>query len=295
MVFTAYIFEEDYQRLIRDNSSEGGSLYGQWTSTRNPVVHVAFSYSLPKQTGATEQLYANFKLCHIGEWRPVRAGPSNLPRENLLSKYRGRELSERFLVLDVKGGQIYSFLYEKQFLIGQGNVERLSGENPFNRVLRNPQAARHDPQPYRPPAMAGQDQRNPGYARSLSHEIEINPNQWYSSADRGNEKLLKVFHKFQDIAAPGTKVDMARDTSTHDMSMVFNDKLNNKWEVKFPYNFPIGGATLINKTQPLPSHGGARRPTSYEASYGEQRVSGSANLDTVVTNIIYQTKSTRIY
>ena len=291
MAFTAYIFEEDFQRLTRDPSTEGGSLYGQWTSTGNPVVQVAFGHSLPKQPGATEQLSANFKLCHIGEWRPVRAGSDNFRRENLLSKYRGRELPERFLVLDVKGSQIYSFLFEKQFLKGQGKVEHLSGENPFNRVLRNPQAVRYDSPPYHPPAMAGQDQRNPGYARSQSQEIDIKDHQWYSS-DRGNEKLQKVFLKFQDIAASGTKVDMSRDTNTHDMSMVFTDKLYNKWEVRFPFNFPVGGATLINKSQPLPSHGGARRPTSYEASY---IVSGSANLDTVVTDIISKTRSTRFY
>lgn len=306
MAFTAYIFDEDYRRLTKDfnHSNEGGSLYGQWTSTGNPVIHVAFSCSLPKQPGMTEYLSESYKLCHIGEWRPVRAGSGNVPRENLLSKHRGRGTPEKFVVVDVTQDKIKPNLYEKRYeqhaLKGQGNLERLSGENPFNRVLGNPQAARHDPPPYRQPAMAGQDQRNPGYARSQSQEVEIKGHQWYSS-DRGNEKLQKVFLKFQDIAASGTKVDMARDTNTHDMSMVFTDKLNNKWEVKFPYNFPDGGATLINKSQSLPSHGGARRATSYQASYGagvgaaEQRVPGSAHLDTAVTNIISQTRSTRIY
>ena len=304
MAFTAGIFEEDYRRLTREFSySEGGSLYGLWTTSGNPVVRVAFSYSLPKQADVTRQLSLNFKLCHIGEWRPVRAGSCNVPRENLLSKYVGRGSPERFLVLDVKGAQIYPFLYEKQYFKGQGNLERLQGENPFSHVLRNPHtqaALRHDPPSYHQSAMAGQGQRNPGHAQSQSQEIEIKSNQWYSS-DSGNENVQYVFQRIQEIAAYGTQVEMSRDTQTHDICMEFTDKLQNKWEVKFPHDFPFGGATLINKGQSAPYHGGARRG---QASFGavpggpvEQGVSGSATLDEAVNKIIHQTGNTktRIY
>ena len=298
MSFTAYIFQEDYSRLIRDFnfSSEGGSLYGQWTSTGNPVVHVAFSHSFPKQEQITEHLSESYKLCHIGEWRPVHTGRENEPREKLLSKYRGRGTLERFVVVDVTRDKIKPNLYEKRhgqlLLKGQGNMECLEGENPFNRLLRNPQAAlRHDPPPYHQSTVAGQGQRNPVYARSQSQELEIKSNQWYSS-DSGNEKLQSVFQKFQEIVLSGTKVDMARDKYTHDMSMEFTDKRHNKWEVKFPSNFPARGATLINKSQSV-----ARRETPYQTSYGtsfggpgpaEQHVSGSTKLEDAVKNIIYQ-------
>ena len=291
MAFTAYIFEEDHRRLNREfnKSSGGGSLYGQWTSTGNPVIHVAFSYSRPKQSGMTEHLSQSYKLCHIGEWRPVGGGR----REDLLSKYRGR--GTRFMVVDVAQDLIMPNLYEKheqQFrLIGQGKLECLSGENPFNRVLGNPQAARHDLPPYRQPAMAGQDQRNRGHARSQSQEIEIKSYQWYSS-DRGNEKLQYVFQKFQEIARSGTQVEMSRDTDTHDMSMAFTGIHFQKWEVKFPAKFPLDGATLINKSQ-----SGASHETQWQTSYGSsyrgpgqagQHVTGSANLEEAVKNIIYQ-------
>ena len=301
MAFTAYIFEEDYQRLISDfkHSSEGGSLYGLWTSDGNPVIRVAFSFSLPLQSGMAEHLSESYKLCHIGEWRPVCGGHGDVPREDLLSKYRGRGTPERFVVVDVTQNIIKPILYEKRDLKGQGIEgigERLSGENPFNRVLRNQQAAlRHDPPPYHQSAMAGQEQRSPGHARTQSQEIDgIKSKQWYSS-DRGNEKIQYVFQKFQEIARPGTKVEMFRHTVTHDMSMEFTDSRFKKWEVKFPSNFPRDGATLINKSQSVDSHEPLYQ-TSYE-SYGarfggpgpaELNVTGSANIEKAVKNIIYQ-------
>ena len=294
MAFTAYIFEEDFRRLTSDfkYSSVGGSLYGQWTSTGNPVIHVAFSYSLPKQHGMIDHLSESYKLCHIGEWRPVGGGP----REVLLSKCRGR--GTRFIVVDVAEDKIWPNLYEKnqqqQFrLCGQGKVEHLSGENPFNRVLRNPQAVRYDQPPHHQSAVAGQGQRSPGHARSQSQEIEIKSSQWYSS-DRGNDKVTYVFQKFQENARFG-QVEMSRDTDTHDMSMAFTDKHQfKKWEVKFPSNFPRDGATLVNKSQPVASHD-SRYQTSYGSSFGghgqaEQRVDGSAHLEEAVKNIICQIK-----
>jgi len=254
--FTAYIFREDHGRLTEEyRGTEGGSLYGQWTSTGNPVVHVAFSRSLPKRQGMTKYLSDSFKLCHIGEWRPVLAGQNYSSgneyreREALLSKFSGRETPSRFLVLDVNRAKIIPFLFDKRTPRGQGTLEILSGVNPFNRALINPHstASRHPP-PHQPAAAAIAQQNPRNYRSQASQEADIAPFQWYSG-ERGNKDLQHVLQAFQEIARPA-QVEMSRDTRNQNISMSFtNQRSGKKWEVTFPFNFPRQGALLIETGQ----------------------------------------------
>ena len=286
--FTAYIFREDHGRLTEEYlGTEGGSLYGQWTSTGNPVVHVAFSRSRPKRQGTTKYLSDSFKLCHIGEWRPVSAGQnysSGSEREALLSKFSGQGTPSRFLVLDVNRAKIIPFLFEKRTPRGQGTLEILSGENPFNRALINPHstASRHPP-PYQKPdaaAIAQQNQRN--YRSQASQEADIAPFQWYSG-ERGNKDLQYVLQAFQEIARPA-QVEMSRDTRNQNISMSFtNQYYGKKWEVTFPYDFPRQGALLI-ETRQARVLGTERR---------ERRPPGSDSLQNAVDEIIHIIKTNR--
>jgi len=255
--FTAYIFREDHGRLTEEYAgTEGGSLYGQWTSTGNPVVHVAFSRSLPKRRGMTTYLSDGFKLCHIGEWRPVFAGPSyssgseSREREALLSKFSGQGIPSRFLVLDVSRAKIIPFLFDKRTPRGQGTLEILSGENPFNRALINTHstASRHPP-PYQKPAAAGLAQQNPrNYQSQPSQEAETQSVQWYSG-ESGTENLKRVLQAFEAFAYPA-KVEMSRDTGLQNISMSFtNQRYGKMWEIKFPPGFPRQGAQLIETRQ----------------------------------------------
>lgn len=65
MAFTTYIFKEDLARLKRDADplrETGGSLYGQWTSTGDPVVHVAISKS-GKYVDGDETFFSKITGC----------------------------------------------------------------------------------------------------------------------------------------------------------------------------------------------------------------------------------------
>lgn len=258
-VFTAYIFKEDRDRLTREavRGGSGGSLLGQWTSTGNPVVHVVTSG--PQHAGFAERLYDSFRLCHIGEWRPVThsAGNDARARKDLLSKYKkqGRPATpSRFLVLDVYSAGIDPFLFIKQATQmtreERGKLDILEGQNPFNLAPRNTQyTVINNPPSYHQSAATGQVRRSQlGPSRSQSQEAETQPTQWYASED-GNKELTFVYKEFQKIAQ-SRGVEMSRDTHTHNMSMLFTDQYRGrKWEVKFPSNFPRSGAILAETIQ----------------------------------------------
>lgn len=244
--FTAYIFEEDRQKLKRE-AGGSGSLFGQWTSTGNPVVHYAVPSAVDKDKSASigGDLWSRYRLCHIGEWRSVRhySGQSDYERSRLRLKFNGGN-PKRFLVLDVDTTKICPYLFESEAQMGRGKLEPLSGENPFNRSDVDPLKTWR--QHYHPPEQPTATQEW-GRSQPERHELQeavTKGYQWYSIT-KGNEKLLKVLEEFKKIAHQGV-VNMCRDTTTENMMMSFIEKRHrNKWHVNFPSTFPSAGALLI--------------------------------------------------
>lgn len=294
MAFTAYMFQEDCNRLTTHEYShasaiqKGGSLFGQWTSTGNPVVHHVMSYSSSQHARDEMEttLFDRFRVCYIGEWRPVQR--HIVENDQMEMKARGylmgRERSPaRFLVLDVSRANIVPFLLQRQgshVQQGMGNLEKLRGENPFNKMEnfsdqpyqprnynnppRFPESSATGGNPWPPvpaqPAVSPYQQANyhnpPRFADSFAAGGQHRPpapqpavterSQWYSRDD-GNEKLQKVFKGLEEIALRGD-VKMSRDTRTQDITMLFTEKRTRReWEVKFPSKFPKHGAILIER------------------------------------------------
>lgn len=258
--FTTYIFQEDYDRLIRQElphctSDKGGRLFGQWTSTGNPVVHHAMSYSLYSASSRDDMasnLYEKFRVCYIGEWRPVRTQVGNADYNEMLKRKdlcRGGEAPERFLVLDVSKTDVVPFLFERQIPKGMGSLEKLPGKNPFNQsvnVLQQPRQPRshNNPPQYSDPPAAAAGHWNQGRSAPQFQEAATTGFQWYSGDD-GGKKLMKALENFKEIAQHN-QVDFSRDKINQDISMSFTDaRYGKKWEVKFPSRFPFVGALLI--------------------------------------------------
>ncbi|XP_020604644.1 uncharacterized protein LOC110043523 [Orbicella faveolata] len=260
MAFTAYIFQEDYDRLITQELSHasqqqrGGSLFGQWTSTGNPVIHRALSFSQSQgdRDVVAKSLYEGFRVCPIGEWRPVQAQTRDMQaREARESLIRGREPPTRFLVLDVSRTEIVPFLLNRQTAQHErGRLEKLPGENPFNKsasfeqrvprrdfdypVVQYP-AVRY---PAGQPNLPHQTSRAAQFQEAITADV-----QWYSG-EEGNKKLQKVVQDIKEIALGN--VDMSRDTKTQDISLSFTaSRRAKKWEIRFPSKFPGVGALLI--------------------------------------------------
>lgn len=275
--FTAYIFEEDRQKLKREaGGSGGGSLFGQWTSTGNPVVHYAVPSYVDKDTSVRvigEELWSRYRLCHIGEWRSVSqySGRSDHERSRLRSEFNGGN-PKRFLVLDVDTTKICPYLFESEIQMGRGNLEPLDGENPFNRSDVDPLKTRR--QHYHSPEQPTTTQEW-GWSQPKRHELQeavTRRYQWYSVAG-GNEKLLKVLEEFKKIAHQG-EVNMSRDTTTENMMMSFIEKRHrHKWQVNFPSTFPTAGAVLIENPD---SRGGGT----------DHRQATNSKVDQAVRNMI---------
>lgn len=294
-VFTAYIFHEDNRKLneeSRRTAQKGGSLFGQWTSTGNPVVHYAVSHNVDRV--ATERIGGNlwdgYRLCHIGEWRPVTSygGGGQPDRRAVISNFRGGR-PKRFLVLDVDGTRILPYLFENEVQKGRGKLEILSGENPFNRpdVLHPQQLTRQDsgePRHYEQQSAAVEQrtrprpqpyQQGPQLQEAFTTEL-----QWYSG-DNGSSTLQNVLAQFKKIAYQD-HVEMSRDTNTHDISMSFIDeRRGKKWEVKFPPKFPIVGAILIENPD-------SRSPR-------KQRQASNVKASQAVKNMITSIEQSRFY
>ena len=278
---TAYIFEEDFVRLTRQElphctSGKGGSLFGQWTSTGNPVVHLAMSYSssTSSRDDMARNLYEKFRVCYIGEWRPVRTQVGNADSERKDLCRRG-EAPERFLVLDVSRADIAPFLFERQIPKGMGSLEKLPGKNPFNQSVnvrqppRQPARSYNNPPPQysypTPAAAAGPSWGQGRPAPQFQEEAATTVFQWYSAGDDGSEKLRKVLEDFQNVAQR-KQVDLSRDKISQNLSMSFIDERYGKnWEVKFPPNFPKEGA-LLTKNPGKTYREELRQPTSDMAS-----------------------------
>ena len=254
--FIAYIFKEDVQKLQSEAGSanqKSGSLFGQWTSTGNPVVQYVVPSAVHRADSEIygKKLWEGYRVCHIGEWRSVRFCRQQTVQGagGHLSTNFNRGKPERFLVLDVEVNDIKPYLFEGENQGRRGKLERLDGVNPFNRSDVDPQ------QP------TGQHFRQPSHHKGQStaaqggdwSQFQPRPQlqpattrnyQWYSgSMDNGT--FEKILNDFKRIAYQG-KVEITRNTTTEDLSMAFKDKHHfKKWQVDFPYNFPRAGALLI--------------------------------------------------
>ena len=259
--FTAYVFQEDVQKLKSETGSavpKSGSLFGQWTSTGNPVVH----YIVPSAVYRADserygtKLWDGYRLCHIGEWRSVRSHKRQTEdRGHLLSNFKGGN-PKRFLVLDVEVTDVKPYLFEGGTQWRSGKLESLEGENPFNRSDVDPQrstgqhihqSSHHQGQST---AAQGRDWLRP-QPRPQLQQADTRNSQWYSDP-KGNEKVRKALEEFKKIAYQN-QVEMSRDINTQDISMAFKDQnAIKRWQVDFPFNFPRMGAVLIENPH-LPS------------------------------------------
>ena len=260
--FTVYIFKADADALLANPRRGGsGSLFGQWTSTGNPVVHAIMRKEEARNEGPL--LYEAYRLCNIGEWRIVdrndRDGRYGIAHTVFCERQSRRTAIGKILIIDVDNVTgITPYLYTPGFtqppiqrydLKEQvGVVETLGGENPFNRARRglmNP--SQFSPVVNAPPTyqehafVPSQDARR--YApSSQSQQVAISSHQWY--ANEGD--LQYVISELKGIAVG--ELDISRDTVTHDLTVQFTDnRYGRSWTAKFPYSFPKQGATVSYK------------------------------------------------
>ena len=254
--FKAYIFKEDVQKLQSEAGSaiqKSGSLFGQWTSTGNPVVQYVVPSAVNRADSESygKKLWEGYRVCHIGEWQSVRSYRRQTAQDaerHLLSNFKGGK-PKRFLVLDVEATDIKPYLLEGENQRRRGILDRLDGVNPFNRHDVDPQQS------------TGQHFRQPSHHKGQStaaqggdwSQFQPRPQlqpattrnyQWYSGSME-NGTFEKILNDFKRIASQG-KVEITRDKTTEDLSMAFRDKHHFKnWQVDFPCNFPSAGALLI--------------------------------------------------
>ena len=293
MAFTAYIFQEDYDRLIThevthaSQHQKGGSLFGQWTSTGNPVIHRALSFGQTQsdRDAVARNLYEGFRVCPIGEWRPVQAhteAHNDMLAREARERLQGREAPVRFLVLDVSKASIIPFLLNRHTTQQErGKLEMLPGKNPFNKresfdepILRR---QHDDPAVRHPLAQAGQPSYSYQAPQVAQFQVAVTTvPQWYSGDD-GNSKLQKVLKDIKEVALNGY-VDMTRDRRSQDISLSLVDNLyQKKWEIRFPACFPADGALLIEN------------PGTYRSK--EQKHSRCDKASQAVKNIISSIKT----
>ena len=254
--FQAYIFKEDVEKLQSEAGSatqKSGSLFGQWTSTGNPVVQYVVPSAVNRADSESygKKLWEDYRVCHIGEWQSVRSYRRQTAQDaerHLLSNFKGGK-PKRFLVLDVEATDIKPYLLEGENQRRRGILDRLDGVNPFNRSDVDPQQS------------TGQHFRQPSHHKGQStaaqggdwSQFQPRPQlqpattrnyQWYSGSME-NGTFEKILNDFKRIASQG-KVEITRDKTTEDLSMAFRDKRHFKnWQVDFPHNFPSAGALLI--------------------------------------------------
>ena len=263
--FTAYIFKTDSDTLLA-NARRGASglLFGQWTSTGNPVVHVVMGKEEGRSKG--HSLYEAYRLCNIGEWRTVdkndRDGRHCTAESIYYEKQSRRDTLGKILILDVSNvAGITPYLYTPVFIQSPtqrcelrdqvGVVELLDGENPFTkdrRGHRNPSQIStmvSPPPAYQTYAVVPRSHDAGRYApSSQTQEVRISSHQWYS-----NEKDLQVVVKELKRIANG-ELDISRDTINHDLTVMFTDnRYGRLWTVKFPPGFPMDGAKVSYKTR----------------------------------------------
>ena len=271
--FKVYIFANDLATLQslstgRRVPAAEGSLFGLWTSTLNPVVHVVHHRETGKDSKAVGKALADrYKMSYLGEWR-VTEKFNPKPQVRVPWDFKG---APGFLVLHVAEGSTLSYLYETpgaDVTPKGGSVERLDGENPFTddqetkNILRGTSTGYRGEQRSLPtgteayeryriqqPRQSRYDSyqtRNHGAQRLPPTGMEpaaTRTSQWYSSSTRGGEEKLKnVVNKLENLA-DGKHVELTRDSSTQDVSISLK-YMRRDWSVSFPHDFPQSGAMV---------------------------------------------------
>ena len=269
--FKVYIFANDLATLQslstgRRVPAAEGSLFGLWTSTLNPVVHVVHHRETGKDSEAVGKALADrYKMSYLGEWR-VTEKPNPMPQVRVPRDFKG---APGFLVLHVAEGRTLSYLYEnpRDVTPKGGSVERLDGENPFlddretKDILHGISAGHRGEERSLPTGTEAYERYRPQQPRqsrygdsyqTRNHGAQRLPptgmepaatrvSQWYSSTG-GEEKLRNVVNKLENLADT-KRVEFTRDSSTQDVSISFKN-MGRDWSVSFPRDFPQSGAMV---------------------------------------------------
>jgi len=281
--FTVYIFKTDAEKLLADAGRQAsGLLFGQWTSTGNPVVHVIMGKEEARTEG--KRLYEAYRLCNIGEWRNVYRDDRDGRHRIAQTVNYEKQSRTRILILDinVRAG-ITPYLYQPtqyyELRDQVGVVELLEGENPFNRVRRshrNPSqiSTMVNPPPSYQQHTAGPQSHDPGWyaPSSQTREVDIPSYQWYSK-EKDLQCVFKELKRFAD-----GELDISRDTLTNDLTVKFTDNYHGRqWTVKFPSRFPKDGATVSHKTRSssgtdFSSLGNPKEPSCHDVHEAMSRI-----------------------
>lgn len=266
--FTTYIFKTDADTLKANaKSGASGSLFGLWTSTGNPVIRVIMGKGEAKTEG--QRLYEAYRLYNIGEWRTVarndRDGRQRIAQSVHCEKQCGQAAAGKILILDINDVTgITPYLYTLVFIQTPtqhcelwekiGKMEFIDGENPFSRDRRRQStcsqisALGNSPPAYQPYTVP--QSQEPGLnmpSAHTRHEIDILPHQWYSNEKQGHANVQFVLEELKKIAV-GDKLDISRDTTTHNLTVMFTDnRYRRSWTMKFPSRFPQEGASVSYK------------------------------------------------
>ena len=287
---TVYIFS-DVERIIRERGStatttdiDKGYLFGQWTSSFNPVVHGVFARwgNLKREMSdelddAKDKLRSNYQLCHIGEVIKDRFSPNE--RDRRQGQYEERD-TPGYLILEATSRSIEAFLYRSSSsrssrdLVGMCRIEKLQGGNPFAGIRvrelksiadhhgnRRPEYGygrwgTHNQQADRNTHAANPADEGHPYPGQVARmgvafetggrEAETRVDQWYSTPQ--GQETLKTMHEGIKKIASDANVEMKRDAITHDMTFLFKSR-GNKWEIAFPRDFPSGFLQLKENTR----------------------------------------------
>lgn len=287
--FIVYIFKTDAEKLLANAGRRAsGSLFGQWTSTGNPVVHVIMGKEEARTEG--KRLYEAYRLCNIGEWRTVDRDDRDGRQRIAQTVYYEKQNRTRILILDISNiAGIIPYLFEPVFTqpptqycelrdLG-GDVELLEGENPFSSVRkghRNPSqiATMVNPPPsYQQHAPVPRSHDQEWYApSSQTREVDIPSFQWYSK-QKDLQYVIKELKRFAD-----GELDISRDTITSDLTVKFTDKhYRRQWTVKFPSRFPKDGAIVSHKTRSssgtdFSSLGNPKEPSCHDVHEAMSRI-----------------------
>ena len=202
--FQAYIFKEDVEKLQSEAGSatqKSGSLFGQWTSTGNPVVQYVVPSAVNRADSESygKKLWEGYRVCHIGEWQSVRSYRRQTAQDaerHLLSNFKGGK-PKRFLVLDVEATDIKPYLLEGENQRRRGILDRLDGVNPFNRADVDPQQS------------TGQHFRQPSHHKGQSTAAQggdwsqFQPRPQLQQQSTGQHFRQPSHHKGQSTAAQG--------------------------------------------------------------------------------------------
>ena len=267
--FTVYIFASDFVKLRSLDTGKSGSLYGLWTSTLNPVIHVVYkrdSYHRgPGESQVRTALTERYKMSYLGEWRNVTPGEARVQLYPQTASHRPGQFY-RFLVLDIIGDKVQPYMYDSPTVRAPktGAVDILQGDNPFDddgetrAILSGKYSVRNTAALVDVPTGAEayeryyeQERRDRRAQPARNQRARAAPpaadrqTQWYS--ENGGEANLKlVYENIKEIA--DGDVQMTRDKTTQDMSLSCRIS-GQEWTVAFPSRFPQVGAELRRRGQ----------------------------------------------